>query len=313
MAPQNRRAFIAIVKLLADLLDGCGNDGDRGALTVAFAELLVIDGNPHDYINLLDRMVEDQEKLFEDIGPGAITGFGTGNNSAFGSLSAARSNHSAQGSVASNTSSFRRRFADTILRQNSTKDNDRPSVWRTLSKTSRSAATGEPMPSSSLSKGSNIRSRSIESPGRRPGSRDRPTVLGAFDERPSSSSGPISRLSPIGASPPPDDTKVNAKSLKKKRRSSLSDLKSLMAAVTVGGSSPMSPEGRKTLKFNSSPRTPSPTKIPVAGGIMDRNRASMYRTGSPIQKENSPFASSRNIGNLTERPQNIMSTPDNVA
>lgn len=57
MAPQNRRAFIAIIKLLADLLDGCGNDGDRGALTAAFAELLVTDGNPHDYINLLDRMI----------------------------------------------------------------------------------------------------------------------------------------------------------------------------------------------------------------------------------------------------------------
>lgn len=43
MAPQNRRAFTALIKLLADLLDGCGNDSDRGALTLAFAELLVTD------------------------------------------------------------------------------------------------------------------------------------------------------------------------------------------------------------------------------------------------------------------------------
>ncbi|KAL2070272.1 hypothetical protein VTL71DRAFT_13298 [Oculimacula yallundae] len=308
MAPQNRRAFIAVIKLLADLLDGCGNDGDRGALTAAFAELLVIDGNPHDYINLLDRMVEDQERLFDDIGPGAIAA-GGGGNSAFGSMSGARSNHSANGSVASNASSFRRRFAETLLRQNSTKDNDRPSVWRTLSKSSRNTATGEVFTTSSLSKGSVMRSKSIESAARRPISRDRPTVLGAFDERPSSSGSP-SRLSTIGASPPPEEKQELTKSLKKKRRSSLSDLKSLMAAATLGNS-PLSME-RKISKYNSSPRTPSPTKIPVAGGIMDRNRASMYRTGSPIQKENSPLMLSRNIGNLTERPQNIQSPTDAV-
>ncbi|XMA18129.1 hypothetical protein WAI453_010920 [Rhynchosporium graminicola] len=311
MAPQNRRAFIAIIKLLADLLDGCGNDGDRGALTAAFAELLVIDGNPHDYINLLDRMVEDQERLFDDIGPGAIAAANV-NSSGFGSISGARSNHSANGSVASNASSFRRRFAETVLRQNSTKDSDRPSVWRTLSKSSRNTAVGEVLTTSSLSKGSVMRSKSIESAHRRPISRDRPTVLGAFDERPSSSGTP-SRLSIIGASPPPEEKQEMTKSQKKKRRSSLSDLKSLMAAATLGNS-PMSIE-RKASKFNSSPRTPSPTKIPVAGGsgIMDRNRASMYRTGSPNQKENSPLMLSRNIGSLTERPQNIQSPPDVVA
>jgi hypothetical protein len=313
MAPQNRRAFIAIIKLLADLLDGCGNDGDRGVLTAAFAELLVIDGEPHDYINLLDRIVEDQERLFDDIGPGAINGFGAGNGSVFGSISDGRSNHSTTGSLTSNASSLRKRFADTLLRQNSTKDNDRPSVWRTLSKSSRSVATGEPMTSSSLSKVSLNRSRSIESPNRRPASRDRPTVMGAFDERPSSSQDPVNRLSTIGASPPPDE-KDNAKSLKKKRRSSLSDLKSLMAQATLRGSSPSSPSPLRGLKFNPSPRTPSPTKIPVAGGIMDRNRPAFYSTGSPNQRENSALNSSasRNIGNLTERPQNIMSTPDVV-
>lgn len=313
MAPQNRRAFIAIVKLLADLLDGCGNDADRGAITVAFADLLVIDGESHDYINLLDRMVEDHERLFEGIGPGAMTAFGAnGNSSAYGSISGGQSNKSATGSVTSNASSFRKRFANALLRQNS-KDEDRPSVFRTLSKTSRSAATGEPIVSSSLSKGSSInRSRSIESPGRRPASRDRPTVLGAFDERPSSSTGPSpNRLSTIGQSPPPEDKKDDEKPLKKKRRSSLSDLKSLMAAATLGGSLESSPEPKngKLQKFNSSPRTPSPTKIPGRGGIMDRNRNEMYRTGSPAQKENSPSVhnSPRNIGSLTERPSNIMS------
>lgn len=314
MAPQNRRAFIAIIKLLADLLEGCGNDGDRGALTAAFAELLVVDGNPHDYINLLDRMVEDSEKLFEDIGPGAVTGANGSLSSRYGSISGNRSNHSATGSLTSNASSLRRRF-DTLLRQNSNKADaeTRPSVWRTLSKTSRSVATGEQLASGSLSKGSHSRSRSIEPNNRRPTSRDRPTVLGAFDERPSSSGGQGSRLSIISASPPPTETKGTAKTLKKKRRSSLSDLKTLMAAATLGGTPPLSPSPDRNSKFNSSPRTPSPSKLPVAGGIIDRSRSAMFRTGSPNQKENTPIGSaSRNIGNLTERPQNIMSPSDVV-
>lgn len=314
MAPQNRRAFISLIKLLADLLDGCGNDGDRGALTVAFAELLVIDGQPHDYINLMDRMVEESERIFDDIGPGAMVPSG-GGNSTYGSISGNRSNTSATGSLASNASSLRKRFADTLLRQNSNKTDpdSRPSMWRTLSKSSRNAA-GEQLNSSSLSKATLTRSRSIESPTRRPISRDRPTVLGAFDERPSSSHDQQRKLSPIGASPPPDEKK-EAKSLKKKRRSSLSDLKTLMASATLGSSplGPLSGTRNQGNKFNTSPRTPSPTKIPVAGGIMDRNRSAMYRTGSPTQKENTPLGQPpRNIGSLTERPQNIMSTPDSV-
>ena len=287
MAPQNRRAFIAIIKLLADLLEGCGNDGDRGALTAAFAELLVIDANPHDYINLLDRMVEDADHLFEDIGPGAIA-FGNGGNSTYGSMSGARSTHSATGSLTSNASSLRRKF-DHLLRQNSTKNesDSRPSMWRTLSKNSRNAPNGGVSASSSLSKASINRSRSIESP-RRPMSRDRPTVFGTFDERPSSSHSPGNRLSTIGASPPAGERADPVKAKKKSRRSSLPDLMKL----SLGDNSPLAPMSPPNLsRFNTSPRTPSPTKIPVAGGIMDRGRQMMYRSGSPAQKENIPISS----------------------
>lgn len=311
MAPQNRRAFIAIIKLLADLLDGCGNDGDRGALTVAFAELLIIEGEPHDYINLLDRMVEEQDRLFEDIGPGAVTGFG-----AYGSINGNRSN---TGSLTSNASSLRKRFTDTLLRQTSNRE-DRSSVWRTLGKNTRNPVPAESNPSS-LSKGSSLnRARSIESPNRRPASRDRPTVLGAFDDRPTSSGGLISRLSTIGGSPPTEKTE-SEKSQKKKRRSSLSDLKSMMAKTTLGSSSPFaaSPSGHGDAPYSaaSTPsRTPSPTKIPNPGSIMNRDRGATF-AGSPhskekgkekeIQKENIPFnlATPRNVGSLTERPLNI--------
>ena len=305
MAPQNRRAFVAIVKLLADLLEGCGNDGDRGSLTAAFAEILVVEGDPHDFINLLDRLVEDSDRLFDDVGPGFSSGLAT---PLYGSASSAtRSTFSTNtGSLTSNTSSIRKRFGlDTLLRQNSKTESDsRPSMWRTLSKNNRNVATGEPT-SSSLSKASLHRSRSIDtgtrldSPNRRPSSRDCPTVLGAFDDRPSSSH-MQSRLSTIGASPPPEEAAV-AKSLKKKRRSSLSDLKALLASTTLDSPSSKIAKRRVPLpeEFNSSPGTPSPTKSSIT-------RPAVHKASSPQQKELGSI-SSRNIGNLTERPQNIMS------
>jgi len=304
MAPQNRRAFVAIVKLLTDLLEGCGNDADRGSLTAAFAELLVVEGDPHDFINLLDRLVQDSDRLFDDVGPSFSSGLVT---PLYGSVSSTtRSTSSANtGSLTSNTSSIRKRFGlDTLLRQNSKNESDsRPSVWRTLSKNSRNVATGEPT-SSSLSKASLHRSRSIDtdtrldSPNRRPSSRERPTVLGAFDVRPSSSH-MQSRLSTIGASPPPEEAAVT-KSLKKKRRSSLSDLKTLLASASLDSPS-ITAKSRLPLPegFNSSPRTPSPIKSSIG-------RPAANKASSPQQKVQGSV-SFRNVGNLTERPQNIMS------
>jgi len=271
MAPQNRRAFTALIKLLADLLDGCGNDGDRGALTLAFAELLVDDGSAPNYINLLDRLVEDCDRIFDDGGFGASISL---KGSAYDSLNASsRSHKSASGSMTSNTSSLRRKFGfDSLLRQNSKNDNEKPSMWRSLSKHGRHAGTGE---SGSLSKASINRSRSVDLgihglPGpnklHRPGSRDRPPIAGAFDDtqsRPTSSH----RLETIGE---PDVEVVEAKSLKKKRRSSLSDLKNLMAAASLEDPPlmPLRINKQTGEKFNSAPRAPSPSKIPISPGSL---------------------------------------------
>ena len=124
-------------------------------------------------------------------------------------------------------------------------------------------------------------------------------MLGAFDDRPSSSY-MQSRLSTIGASPPPEEAAVT-KSLKKKRRSSLSDLKILLASTALDSPSSITANRRLPLPedFNSSPRTPSPTKSSIA-------RPAANKAGSPQQKEQGSV-SSRHVGNLTERPQNIMS------
>lgn len=242
MAPQNRRAFTALIKLLASLLEGCHNDSDRGALTVAFAQLLVDDGSAHNYINLLDRLVEDCERIFED--PLAALANSFERSTAYESMnSTVRSHKSANGSMTSNTSSLRRKWGfDNLLRQNSKTDGDRPSVWRSLSKRERNAAREE---HASMSRAGVSRSKSIDvgvpntmpNKLRRPGSRDRPRVAGVFDDfsaRPPSVHRPGSsyRLETIGE-PDIEVIEPARPTLKKKRRSSLSDLKSLMDNVTL--------------------------------------------------------------------------------
>ncbi|EGO58924.1 hypothetical protein NEUTE1DRAFT_145042 [Neurospora tetrasperma FGSC 2508] len=288
LAPQNRRAFTALIKLLADLLDGCSNDGDRGALTLAFAELLVDDGTGSNYINLLDRLVEDCDRIFEDHSFAATLQL----NSSHDDITASnRSQKSVTGSVTSNSSSLRRKFGfDSLLRQNSKTDSDRSSVWRSLSKHTRS-----PGESSSLSKAS--RSKSIDisvffnpptpNRSRRPGSRDRPPIAGAFDDithRPSSTK----RLETIGE-PEDEEAFTESNRLKKKRRSSLSDLKSVLSSTTLVESVTSPPPvddkesplvidvdsaavpvpaqiNRKQApqKFHTAPRLPAPTKIPIS-------------------------------------------------
>ncbi|KAJ4011732.1 hypothetical protein NW752_008743 [Fusarium irregulare] len=277
MAPQNRRAFTALIKLLADLLDGCGNDGDRGALTLAFAELLVYDGTAANYINLLDRLVEDCDRIFEE--PSLNHSFGL-DSSTYESINSAIRGKGYTPSLASNTSSLRRKFGfDTLLRQNS-KD-DRSSVWRQLSK-HRNPATGE---TNSLSKASLGRSRSIDDNtipkklARRPGSRDRPPIAGAFDEiqRPGSSHRLLETIGePETERPPP-----TPRSPKKKRRSSLSDLKNLMATTTLDDGEespqPLQEANQTSEKLNATSPKTTPSRIPVSPGVAQTMRVSRQK------------------------------------
>ncbi|KAI6090118.1 hypothetical protein F4821DRAFT_36507 [Hypoxylon rubiginosum] len=309
MAPQNRRAFTALIKLLADLLDGCGNDSDRGALTLAFAELLVDDGTASDYINLLDRLVEDCDRIFDD----GSNGFGASLGIAFESMnSATRSTKSHTGSLTSNTSSLRRKlgFDSFLTRQNSKNDADnRPSMWRSLSKHSRHPATGE---SPILVRSPVTRTRSVDvgvSSGpnklRRPGSRDRPPIAGAFDDsysRPNSSQ----KLETIGE---PETEEIMPKGPKKKRRSSLSDLKSLMAAASLEDEplQPLSHMKQTSEKFNSGPRIPAPSRIPTSPN--SQNLANNLTFRSSRQKENvdDPFqgAFAQSTTSTSESPKKM--------
>ncbi|OAA59322.1 rho guanyl nucleotide exchange factor [Cordyceps fumosorosea ARSEF 2679] len=281
MAPQNRRAVASLIKLLSYLLDGCSDDGDRGALTIAFAELLVMDGTASHYINLLDRLVEDCDRIFGSVSPNQSFSYEA---STLGSIRSAtlRKEVSMTGSVASNTSSLRKKFGlESLMRQNKDDRPERPSVWRSLSK-HRNPATGEP---SSISRRT-MRHGLMGEDGTLPrllqrgnSARERPTVAGAFDapSRPTSSHRAEFPLNTIGE---PQHESATPSRFKHKRRSSLSDLKSLMEAASLDD------EGDTTQPLQLSNQTPGKANTP-AGPRLQRDIS-----GCSQQKENTNAAGS---------------------
>ncbi|KAM5445620.1 hypothetical protein MaudCBS49596_007356 [Microsporum audouinii] len=225
MSPQTRRALTALIQLLAQLLNDSGNDGDRGALTDVFSEILTEDGDARKTIPLLDRLVEDFERLFDESEPAAPDGH-LAHEVSRGMLTS--------GSIGSNASSFRKRFGFGLSRENSIKDGEGKvsSIIRSLSK-----SKGNPETDLSLSKNSLMRSKSTDTDSRlhsllRPRSRDRPPMQTIFaqDEeisRPASSnSNTHTSLASIVENP----VVGRRVAPRKKRRSSLSDLKELSSA-----------------------------------------------------------------------------------
>ena len=310
MTPQNRRAFASTIKLLSELLDASGNDGDRGALIATFAEALVLEGNPHDYVTLLDRLVEDYDTLFdapsEESSP----------NAASESLKRSRSMNT--GSLSSNASSLRKRFGfGTLTRENSRTDNESRagSVWRTLSKNTKSSGDAESQPSS-LSKSFLMRSRSIDNDNRRPliarpASQDRPTSSGGLSpeqpqHRPGSGHNTLTSLTTIGEGLP-----EHFQTPRKKRRSSLSDLKSLSTPTPAYVSSPaelrtVNLPDSSIQKARLALRTPSPTKLQKVPRSREDSPPRLVFTP---KKENSPSIP-RNT--LTERAVNRKSDETSV-
>ncbi|OJD34827.1 rho guanyl nucleotide exchange factor [Diplodia corticola] len=281
LMPQNQRALRASIKLLADLLAGTANDGDRGMITAAFAEVLVPDGNSHDFISLLDRFIEDIDTLFgRPSSSGSLTPSQSSMNSRYGSKTNV--------SMHSNSSSLKRRFGlkgfSGLSRENSKSDIESKvsSVWRTLSKAHRNTdGRNTDGQASSLSKATPLlRSHSTDQDARaspkRPGSRDRPTVMGAFTVEEGS---PSRALATIGE---------GRESPRRKRRSSLSDLPNLQENQKDPQPWVGAPQTPRRVKPNgiptASPNTPSPPKPSAI--------PSLSRYGSPVRKEGSPAPAS---------------------
>ena len=304
MTPQNRRAFTAMIKLLSDLLEASGNDGDRGVLIATFAEALVVEGNPHGYVTLLDHLVEDFDTLFDDSSIFSTHVFSPTSES----LQRTRSINT--GSLSSNASSVRKRFGfGALSRENSKTDSESRvgHVWRTLSK--KSSTEGESQ-HSSLSKAFLSRSRSTDNDNRRalpsrPTSQDRPNLPLLSPEesrsRPGSGHNTLSNLTTIGEA----GSETFQPSLKKKRRSSLSDLVSFQSSGITTFNPPghlrqIKPPEDSVKPFQTARaalRTPSPTKTKIPGSP----NGSPSRFGSPNRKEDSPLVP-RNT--LTERAVN---------
>jgi hypothetical protein len=286
MSPQNQRSLRAIIRLLAELLDGTANDGDRGILTAAFAEMLVPEGNPNDFISLMDRFIQDIDALFST----QPSGFTTPN---YGSVDS-KGRATAAGSLNSNTSLRKRLGFGTLTRENSKSENESKvgSLWRSLSKNSHGLESQPP----SLSKAgpaslgrSNSTDTNIRVSPKRPVSRDRPTVLGAFafEGAPSPQSRSFfgAALKTIGEVP------SNSGPPRKKRRSSLSDLKMMQTADDAPTWSPQTPRRpdsshRNVKQTSASPSTPSRTLTPSQS--KPSSIPTPTRLGSPMRKENSP-------------------------
>ncbi|KAJ9222241.1 putative Rho guanyl nucleotide exchange factor [Paecilomyces variotii] len=314
MSPQNRRALSAMVRLLAELLDASGNDGDRGALTAAFAEVLTESGDPMRYISLLDRLVDDYENLFEDSAPPSASLDGAFPNDSSSALN--KSQSLSVSSVNSNTSSFRRRFGFGLHRENSKHEGESKvsSILRTLSKTKGSGESSEP----STPKGTLLRSKSTDTDTRlgnylRPTSRDRPAVYGIFsDEQERPGSGHSNTLlASIGEVPSHQE---NPKP-RRKRRSSLSDLRPMTASsddpIPVHTPRPVTPVTPPPQWPRSEvAATPKETRPRSSHASKSPSRVSSpTRTGSPTRAAGTPRRESPTRSNLSSRKENAYSRP----
>lgn len=213
------------------------------------------------------------------------------------------------GSLSSNASSLGRRFG--FGRGHDTRsetDSKVASVWRTLSKTTKVASDSGSQPAN-LPKTSLVRSRSIDTdtrmlPPSRPVSRDLPPLPSpsASDEyrsRPGSSHLSFTTLSTIGEAAPSKPVLS-----KKKRRSSLSDLKPLNDPLSMSAWWSIQPRQtnvsfQKAAQAKTLPRTPSPNKSSFTG---QENRNSS-QTSPSLQRTALPqrFGSPQRLGS-PERP-----------
>ncbi|OKL56155.1 hypothetical protein UA08_08476 [Talaromyces atroroseus] len=314
LSPQNRRALAATVRLLADLLDASGNDGDRGALTMAFAEILTENEDPMQYISLLDRLVEDYENLFE-ISVGESKSQETTPNRP----------RSHTGSIGSNTSSFRKRLGFGLHRENSSRSDGESkvsSLIRTLSKT-KNLSDSEGKTTLSRSKSTDSDSRLADLLG--PATRERPTLYGAFlsedsIRRPGSAHDDNFVLGAIHERP---STPQKDPVRRRKRRSSLSDLQlpstppqpAVLSPIDVPRpSTPAStnPRPRSDVlsridqsQIHDSPTAKSPSRIPQERPTSPVRLTSPRRPTSPMRPLLSPvaFESPMQKENIQHRPK----------
>ncbi|KAB8416430.1 hypothetical protein FH972_024949 [Carpinus fangiana] len=220
LTPQNQRALMATIGMLIDLMEGTPNDGDRGALMMAVTEIIVREKNAQDFVPIFDRLVEDYDTLVQS---GPQSGRATPVQS---SMSSRATRSTQAGSLSSKASSFSKRFGRGILNRQNSKSTDLGARLGSI----RSWRTGKSpvgdSPRSALNRARSVDLITQSASSSRPVSRDRPQFLSAFDGSPG-----LHRPQSGHSKDPGRDVKTNGSlaTPKPKRRSSLSDIKSLPA------------------------------------------------------------------------------------
>ena len=315
MVPQNRRALRGIIGLLIDLLDGTSNDGDRGSLMATITEIVVSEGNSHDYMPLFDRLVEEHELILNGVShafnpqPGSTT---------------TRSSHHTTGSLSSKASSWSKRLGfGSLGRKNGKADTSTNS-----------------RPSTQSGRGMLDRTRSVDwsksaSPLSRPGSRDRPPTA----ETTGSNSRPGTGKSWDQVEPLRTLRETSSQMPRKKRRSSLSDIDNLPSVntspfwnspsarrpensplVNRPGGSPLRqetpsmlsrPRPRLNLEAMAGSPTPlSPSHTPFLGRATQSGVATVTPAASPTRSNalrHRPAAKKENV--VPGTPSNELSPP----
>lgn len=266
MSPQNRRALAATLKLLSDLLDASSSDGDRGVLIASFTEALIFVGNPHDFIQLLDHLVDGYDGFFEDV-------VGTQGARVTDLSCSSQTRFSKNNSFSSTTSSLRRRFGiggPSFREHGNTTDSKNASIWRALSKASRTQ--GETPSITSASKVSLARSRSTDTD-----VRGYPTFRPPSRERPNTSEPSLqSRAGTTGSHATGKDGLPDGKSMgnhairNRKRRSSLSDLQR--------------PSSRKDSDHISPLESSRKKKQPITSPVKDREAPNKFLEPPALRK-----------------------------
>lgn len=299
LAPQNQRAFKAVVGLLTDLLEGMVNDGDRGSLTAAVVEILVCDDNPHNFIPLFDRLVADCDIITN---PNQRSEGATPTRV----LMTTTLDRTAAGSDSYKSSSFSKRFGfGSVHRQNSkTESSAMGSVSRLWGKGSRPADVSIRELVSPTKAGSfDRRAKALKIPQ----VNERPTILDAFTEWEKQPEPTTPSLGQIDLGSPFSNNLINTspEPTKKKRRSSLSDLRPTKTVNSptlwrtpgpqVADNAPQLPQ-----PLQASPFTPSFSFLPTSS-TPTPPRSTSVRHDSPNQKENTSPVKLR-YQTLRERP-----------
>jgi hypothetical protein len=292
LSPQNQRAFSALVKLLFDLLESSGNDGDRGAITATFAEVMFPDTDPRDYIAFLDRLIESIEVLFDDVV------LSEGRLGLQPSLQRSRSTNT--GSLSSATSSLKKKFGFGTLSRENSKSEPESRVGQMLRNLSKKAAGDGNNQPSSLSKSFLTRSRSTDNDNRRPllsrpgssSKENQPSPMSTPQPRPVTTH----RDSPDIASQMEALTVGRNNAPRRKRRSSLSDLSNLQS------SSPLDFASSKPRKIEMPADSITPFQLArrnlQASPLMNKQRSPQPEIPSKIpspanRKENVPPVTTR--------------------